>query len=418
MIVLANGMLMSPQERYILVAIPYLHIAAAFATVRAFAWVDSRVPALGRSTLAKRALPILLALAVVAWPLPELFATRHAWALPDSRHLARRWIIQNLGPEHPTAIELYGPVFRPEERAMVVWPFFATQSQLARPVFHEQFLDGFEYHVSSGEISRRFEAEPGKYPVENAYYRWLREHATTVWESETRNTAGPHIVIRQLPRNISTRAQRDSVFLASMPTPTKVNRVGLWCMDTAKMFSRRNDYARAEEWARRGLHIQVEPMEGLLRSELAVALYRQGKADSAETEIQLAIERMPENPMVRVYHAAMLNEKARFKEALQELYTAYELSKHNPQLHINLAQTLGLLGRYEDAVKELLLVPPGNPQRGLALRDAAILILNHLDRPADALQYLRESIELDPNQEQAELVRAQIARLEQMQGRH
>ena len=50
------------------------------------------------------------------------------------------------------------------------------------------------------------------------------------------------------------------------------------------------------------------------------------------------------------------------------------------------------------------------------IRDAAILTLEHLDRPADALNYLRESIRLDPNQEQADLVRAQIARLEQMLG--
>ena len=61
-------------------------------------------------------------------------------------------------------------------------------------------------------------------------------------------------------------------------------------------------------------------------------------------------------------------------------------------------------------------MPPGNPQRGLALRDAAILILSHFDRPAEALSYLRESIQLDPNQEQADLVRAQIARLEQTLG--
>ena len=417
MIVLANGMLRSPQERYILVAIPYLHIAAALATVRAFAWVAGRVPALRQSPLAQRALPILLALAAVAWPLPELFAARHAWALPDSRHLARRWVTQNIGPEHTLAVELYGPVFQPGERAMVIWPFFATQSQLCRPVFHEQFLDGFEYHVSSGEISRRFESEPAKYPVENAYYRWLREHATIVWESDAKNSAGPHIVIRKLPQNISTRAQRDSLFLASMPEPTKVNRVGLWCLDASKMFSREKEYARAEEWARRGLYIQVDPMEGLLRSEQAMALYRQGKPDSAETEIRLAVAEMPDSPMLRVYHAGMLDDTSHHKEALQELYTAYELSRHDPRLHINLAQTLGFLGRYEEAVQELLLVPPGNPQRGLALRDAAILILTHFDRPAEALGYLRESIELDPNQEQADLVRAQIARLEQMQGR-
>ena len=416
MIVVANGMLKTAQDRYILVALPYLHIAAAFATVRAFTWASARLPALRGNAAAARFAPALLAAAVVAWPLPELLATRHALALPDSRHLARRWINENLDPGRTLGVELYGPLFRDIERAMVIWPFFATQSQLARPVFHLEFLDGFEYHVASGEISRRFESEPAKYPVENSYYRWLRDHATVVWESDMKKNSGPHIVIRRLPRNISTQAQRDSVFLAAMPVPTKVNRVGLWCLDCSKMFTRVKDYPRAEEWARRGLGIDVEAMEAALRNQLAIALWRQGEVDSAESEMRIAIEKMPVSPNSRVYHASMLNELNRHKEALEELYTAYELSNQDPRLHVNLAQTLGYLGRYEDAIQELLLVPPGNPQRGLALRDAAILILSHFDRPAEALSYLRESIQLDPNQEQADLVRAQIARLEQTLG--
>ncbi len=419
MIVVANGMLKSPQERYILVAIPYLHIAAAYATVRVFAWIAARLPALRQSRAAGRAVPILLAGAAMCWPLPELLATRHAWALPDSRHHSRKWIHENIGPEHKLAVELYGPVFREGERAMVIWPFFATQSQLARPVFHEQFLDGFEYHVASGEISRRFEAEPDKYPVENAYYRWLQEHATVVWESDTKNTAGPHIVIRRLPEHISTRAQRDSLFLAAMPVPTRVTRVGLWCLDGAKMFSRVKEYDRAEEWARRGLRIEVTEMEPLLRRELSIAFWVQGKADSAEAEIELAVKGMPQSAALHLSHAEILEAKARYKEALEELYRTYELSNRDPRLHVNIAQALELMGRYEDAVQELLQVPPGNPQRGVAVRDAAILILDHhLNRPAEALSYLRESIELEPNQEQADLVRAQIARLEQVLGQH
>ncbi|HMI31625.1 MAG TPA: tetratricopeptide repeat protein [Candidatus Limnocylindrales bacterium] len=412
MIVLVNGMLKSPQERYILVALPFLHLAAAFAIVRGIAWARSRVPALAGGAPLGRAAPALLVVLAIGWPLPELITTRRSLSLPDSRHLARRWINQNLDPERPMGLELYGPVFSDKERAMVIWPFFATQAPLARPAYHAEFLDGLEYYLASGEISRRFESEPLKYPVENAYYRWLREHATVVWESDSKTMSGPHIVIRRLPRNISTRAQRDSVFAAAMPKPTQVNRMELWCLDHAKNFTRVGDHARAEEWARRGLLVGVESMDSPLRSQLAVSLWREGKLDSADAEMRAAVRGLPKSPTFRIYHAGILSDMGRFTDALEELKQAFELSGKDPRIRINMAQTLAQLGRFDEAISELLAVPADNPQRGLALRDAAILILNHSDRPTDALNYLKESIQLDPGQEQADLVRAQIARLE------
>ncbi len=412
MIVFANGMLKSPQERYVLVALPFLHLAAAYAIVRGVALARTRIPALRAEGIPGRALPALLVAAAVAWPMPELVATRRSLSLPDSRHIARRWINENIDPNRAMGVELYGPLFRLGERASVIWPFFATQSQLARPAYHPEFLDGLEFHAASGEISRRFEAEPEKYPVENAFYRWLGERATVVWQSNDTTMSGPHIVIRRLPSNISTRARRDSVFTAAMPEPNHVNRLELWCLDQSKVFQWVRDYPRMEEWARRGLQVEVEPMEGRLRSQLAIALWRQGKNDSADVEMRLVIQKEPTSPTDRIYHASILSDLGRLPDALEELKKAYELSGHDPRIHVNMAQVLGQQGRYAEAVDELLRVPPGNSQRGLALRDAAILILNHSDRPADALGYLRESIQLDPNQEQADLVRQQIARLE------
>lgn len=418
MIVLANGMLKSPQDRYILVALPFLHLAAALAIVRGMEWARARIPSPAQAApgqgraLSVRVPSALLVAAVLAWPLPELLATRHALALPDSRHLVRRWINQNIGTKEPMAVELYGPVFTPGERTMVIWPFFATQSQFARPAFHPEFLDGLEYHVASGEISRRFEAEPEKYPVENAYYRWLRERASVVWESDVKNASGPHIVVRRLPQAISTRAQRDSIFAAAMPKPTQVNRVELWCLDLSRLFATVRDYDRAEEWARRGLKVEVKPMEPPLRAALAIALWHKGLLDSAEAQIAIAIEGEPGSSTYRMYHGAILTKMSRFLDALVEYRTAYELSEGDPRIHVNIAQALDQLGRYEEAVQELLLIPAGHRDRALALRDAAILLLNHLNRPAEALDYLREAIRLDPNQEQADLLRQQIEALE------
>jgi tetratricopeptide (TPR) repeat protein len=409
----ANGMLKSPQERYILAVLPFLYIAAAYALVRGVAWARERVPVLAGQAPVGRLFPAVLVAAAIALPMPELFATRQQLRLPDSRHLARRWILGHIDPGSPCAIELYGPVFAQTERAAVIWPFFATQSELARPTFHHEFLDGIQFHVASGEISRRFEAEPAKYPVENAYYRWLAEHADVVWRSDS-TMSGPRIVIRRLPTRISTRAERDSVFAAAMPVPNHVNRVELWCMDFAKMFQWEKDWARMDEWTRRGLYVGVPEMEPPLRSLLATALWHEGQLDSADAQIRISIAKTPASATFHLIRGSILADLGKIPESLAELRQAYEVSGNDPRLHVNVAQALAKMGRFGEAVEELLKVPEGHPMRGLALRDAAILILNHSDHPGDALNYLRESIRLDPNQEQADLVRQQIAKLEAM----
>jgi len=406
--VVANGMLKSPQERYILVAVPFLHLGAALALIRGAGWLRTRAP----SAAAAYAAPALAAALAIAWPLPELIATRHSMSLPDSRHLARKWIGANVDPNRPIAVELYGPVFADNERAMVIWPFFATQVQLARPAFHVEFLDGLDYYVASGEISRRFEADSVNYPVENAYYRWLRDNAPLVWHTSSGETSGPLIEVRRLPANISSRAERDSLFAAAMPTPTRVNRIGLLCLDLSKMFARVRDWDRAEEWARRGLYVGVDAMRPNLYLALAVPLFRKGHPDSAEHYAALSVKEAPKSAPPHLYHAAVLTSLRRHEEALGEFQQAYALSGGDPGILNDIAQALSQLGRYEEAVQTLNRVPPTHPQRAMARRNAAVLMLTRLNRPEEALEALRESIQLDPNQEGADRVRAQIAILE------
>ena len=181
-------------------------------------------------------------LLAVAWPLPEFLAARHTLGLPDTRHLARKWINANIPVDRPMAVELYGPIFQPDERTMLIWPFFATQVPLVRPAYHPEFLDGLDYYVLSHEVTRRFDADSASYPVESAYYRWIRAHTTVAWKSEAGSSSGPAIEIRQVPAGISTAARRDSLFAAAMPAPSGISRVALWCFDYANLFGRLGRY--------------------------------------------------------------------------------------------------------------------------------------------------------------------------------
>jgi len=334
LIVLANGLLRVAQERYVLPALPFLYLGTSVAIVRAAGWAHARLlPSIraGARVFSPALLAGLLAVAAIAWPFHQLLATRHSLSLPDSRHLSRRWIQEHVPRDARLALELYGPIFDDAERTFVVWPFFAMHSLAGSPAYHPEFLDGFEYHVASSEISRRFESEPARHPVEVGYYRWLQEHAGVVWESDLQTSSGPRIVIRRISPGISTREQRDSIFAAAMPKPSELDRIELWCVDCSRLFARFGDYARSEEWARRGLRVGVTSMEPQLRAGLAMGLWYQGQLDSADAEIRAAIGKAPREATFRAVHGAILTERARPDEALAELRKSIELDPNHPR---------------------------------------------------------------------------------------
>jgi tetratricopeptide (TPR) repeat protein len=101
----------------------------------------------------------------------------------------------------------------------------------------------------------------------------------------------------------------------------------------------------------------------------------------------------------------------RHEDARAELAEALRTSG-DPQIRVNLASSLESLGRYQEAVTVLEAVPVDHPARAVARRNMGILYSTRLGRPDDALQVLRESITLDPYQQGADAVRAEIRRLE------
>jgi tetratricopeptide (TPR) repeat protein len=412
-IILANGMLKAAQERYVLPALPFLFLAAGIAIERGAAWIGARAGGPAEAGIPRAARVALVALLAVSalWTWPELLSLRRALARPDSRHLARRWINEHVDTNVPLVSELYGPVFRDGERQLVIWPFFATQAPLAQVAYHPQFLDGIQIVVLSGEISRRFESEPAKYPVETSYYQWLRENARLIWRSDPKAVSGPGLEIRELPRTISTRAERDSIARLELTQPTGTTRVALWCNDMAKLWLQRGEWDRAEEWARRGFRVGAVLMDPGLWTSLAVASYQMGNPAESEHAATMALKRQPKNSMLHYQRGLALHQLGRVEEALTAYRTSLSL-REDPRARVNAARALAALHRPDEAVAELERVPADSPARAAALHDLAMILITELGRPAEAVPYLKESLALDPNQPEAELMRREIRRIE------
>jgi tetratricopeptide (TPR) repeat protein len=408
--VLANGALKAAQERYMLVALPILF----FGTVTAIRVAAERLKARGAAVAV--AAPALLATLALAWPLPEFFAVRRELSLPDTRHLARKWINANIPAGSPMAVELYGPIFQPDERAMLIWPFFATQVPLVRSAYHHQFLDGLEYYVLSREVSRRFDADSIAYPVESAYYRWIRANTSVVWKTEPRHSSGPPIEVRRVPPFVSTMAERDSLFAVLMPTPSTVSRVALWCLDYSTVFGRLGQFDRAIEWANRGLKVGAHRLNPRLRSVLAFSFLNMRLFEPAEAAARAGVAEAPRDQNLRLYHAMALQELGRTEEALGEFTAAYQIAA-DPRILLNVGAALTALGRYEEALRALGTVPRDHPDRVTARQDMAVILLNHLHRTPEAIEALREAASLTRDPEQARLLRSEIARIEATQRR-
>lgn len=425
-IVGVNGMLKAAQERYILVAMPILALAAAAGFEWVLGWWRARRgrrgaaapepetapgPSTGRTSRAALAVPVLLAVVAAAWPLPELAQTRETLRLPDTRHVARRWVQANVPPDAPTVLELYGPVFAEPERVFLIWPFFATQAPLVRAAYHPEFLDGVRYFIQSSGISSRFESDSANYPVEVAFYRWLRQNGDILWSTKNEKASGPTIEVLSLPeRTLSTRAQRDSLFDALMPTPSHTTRLALWCADMSSLFGKLNQADRAEEWARRGLRVDSRNMNGQLEVALAVALL--GKHDNvgAEAAARAAIALLPGSPSAHFYRGLALRELSRPEEALGELQAALGISGDN-RIRVNVAQLLAELGRYEEAAQTFASVPEGVPERGLARRDLGVIYINRLHRVPEGVAALQEAAALEKDPREAAMIRSEVARL-------
>lgn len=414
-IVLANGALRAAQERYVLVAIPILFLGAALTILGAASWVrarwGARVPARAPAVAAG-----VVALVALFWPLPEYAGLRKALALPDTRHVSRRWILQNIPPDRPMVVELYGPVLTQEERAVVIMPFFATRTPLVRPAYHPELLDGAEYYVSSGEISRRFDVASADYPVESAYYRWIRQNAPVVWMADPDSASGPTIEVRRLPNGISTEAERDSVWAQALPQPTGVSRLALYAVDFANMFGRMGRHDRAEAWALRGLQVRAASMTARLLTVLTYSRLQRGEYEGALDAASEAARRVPRDPRIRQYLGIALFELGRREEALREFEAGYSISQ-DPRMLMHLGGTLAEMGRYEEALAAFSRVPADHPERFNATREMSVLLINVLGRPVEGLDYLREAAQRAPSPDQARAIEEELARIEALLGR-
>jgi 4-amino-4-deoxy-L-arabinose transferase-like glycosyltransferase len=152
--------------RNLLPLIPFLAVAGGVAVGEVVEWLGrqawlSRLPS--RSGVAIVALAVAVSLAI---PVPSSLAVTMDLLRPDTRDIARAWMLDNVPRETVVAREIYTPVFDDQE-------FTAA----GRFFLHQVDLDGYRaagarYLIASSWSYERFIDKPGT-PREDAFYKSL-----------------------------------------------------------------------------------------------------------------------------------------------------------------------------------------------------------------------------------------------------
>ncbi|HEX7078859.1 MAG TPA: glycosyltransferase family 39 protein [Candidatus Eisenbacteria bacterium] len=331
---LAIGVLGVAEERFALPLLGVLAVAAAYAAFRLGDRIAAASPSGGRKKgspgiAAPRpaaALTGLLLALFAAWSVAQLTAVRRAMAAPDSRHAARAWIAATIDPREPMAMDLYGPVLArgPGGRRALTWPFLASASERARLAYHPAWLDGIRYYAVSSEVTRRFERAGRSSATESAFYAWIRAHGRRIWSTDPRAASGPQIDVYELPRAISSRAARDSLWAEERGRNPSV-RLTRWAAELAQDFALTGEWDRAEEWARRGLELPATESRQLLFETLTFARMERGDAEAAEATAREGLASHPRSALLHLYRAMALESLARPEEALTEYRAALPL---------------------------------------------------------------------------------------------
>jgi tetratricopeptide (TPR) repeat protein len=326
--VLANGALSVAQPRFILPAMGVLSVAASLAMRQGGALAAKLLP---WRFSERGAVAALVAVSLIG-PGMELTAARRESALPDARHEARGWIARNIERSVPLAIDGYGPAFNTNriERLAVDWPFYASEPELVAEAYDPIWLDGFAYYVTSSGVTRRFVSDPGKYRRENAFYAWMITRTLVVWGSDPARQSGPHVEVRRLPPRISSQAERDSAWAVRGESGKNTERLAQWCLRSGALFYFKGEFARAEEWGKRGLTIQTPSTR---RDLLSLIMVAESGLDQPERVIETAhaaLKAYPADAEFHMFLGAALQRLGRGAEAVVEYEASLRLDPRQP----------------------------------------------------------------------------------------
>jgi 4-amino-4-deoxy-L-arabinose transferase-like glycosyltransferase len=178
-------------DRWIIPAFPAVAVMSAYALHEILEWGRRQWV---RSWAIRAVASGMLVLAALGLPLTQSFAFAYQISHPSTRVLARAWVLDNLPPGSMIVAQAYtAPDLGPGYVVM------QANSGLEEQGVEAIAQQGYQYIMVSSNIYDRYYKEPGRYPIQIAFYNDLFHNYRLVHADEgSATTPGSTIRIYQL----------------------------------------------------------------------------------------------------------------------------------------------------------------------------------------------------------------------------
>ncbi len=356
-------------DRYALPAVPGLILIGAFGLTllwkeaKKFLEKESKEPA-ANGKLLQQIVMVCLILLVAIEPGMATYRYLRPLGLPDTRAIAKNWILKNIPRGSVIATGPYGLDFPESQYFTLQIPFLGFESERVAPFYDTRWYQDVDLLIASDYDYARYASEPQRYSDFLPYYDTLRSKWTNLLSLEpSDDKTGPALWFYRCPDSLKSNFIDPSVFSRLEASPEST-RISMFLKDLNTVCVQKGKPDKSEQILKEILSVEVENYP--LRNMLAQVEINLGKYEPALTQLQHSLQTSPNqqqlfalagHALLMLHHdreaaptllkALSVNTKS--QPVYEDLITLYTEEHDKPAL-------LAILKQYER------ILPPNSPR--------------------------------------------------------
>jgi 4-amino-4-deoxy-L-arabinose transferase-like glycosyltransferase/tetratricopeptide (TPR) repeat protein len=363
-------------ERYLLPTIPSLLLVGTIGIVMLWRYLVSsgRISML-RAHGVRYAGYGIIGIMLLTQPVLTDVEYHRSLSLPDTRAVAKEWILQHIPPGAVIATLPIGIAIPESLYRIFPIPFLGVNIERMAQFYDTRWYEDFDIVIGSDFDYDRYLKDPQRYRHFLTYYDSLKSRFDLLYEVAPKGSQpGPGIRFYQ-PRQALEQAKFDEVLfrqLNSVPESIWVNR---FLHNLAFMLIGKSKFGKAEQVFKEILSIETSDMNA--QRSLVAVLVDQGKNDEALEQARKSLQSAPDDPM-------LVGLQGRVYARLQKFSTAESL----------LAKAIALNPRVEFPYDDLSMIYQNRNDKNKAIDILTrhLQILNPQSQKAKAVKADLESL--------------------------
>lgn len=256
---------------------------------------------------------VVMGLIAAIQPLSAVLRYEDSFSQPDTRSMAREWILKNLPPGSSIATIQFG-LDLPESTYTVLWiPFLPIEPDRIACFYDTRWYEDLDLVVGSDFDYARYRDDPNRYKTFLDYYGTLRKDWKLIAEfTPSGNQPGPAIWLYRHP-DPSTNGPFDENLLKQLDAAPESSRVSSFMRTLTTVLVRKNKLQRAEQLAQEVVEVEENAPDA--HNVLAFIETNLNKGEEALAEVDRSLTLHPDQPDVIGLRGHILLQLKRMDEA-------------------------------------------------------------------------------------------------------